>query len=659
MSKRNIYVNNTPLHGAKKLWHEALNKHGFYEKNRVEIIAVDDSLNRITAEPVFAKRSSPSYNGAAMDGIAVRFSDLSGASEAKPVRLAADKFVAVNTGNSIPEKYDSVVMIEDVHFLGDNEVELHMPVTPWQHVRTIGEDIVATELILPEGHKVRAIDQGAMLATGVVTIKVQRLPRAHVIPTGSELIQPDQQPDAGQIIEFNSRILAGYLNEWGAIATRGLPVRDDREKLKQSLLAAAAENDIVILNAGASAGTRDYSAKVLSEVGQVIVHGVAIKPGKPVILAMIGDTPAIGLPGYPVSALLTMKVFVQEMISRFLGKGPPSPRTVEAVLSRPLSSPMGVDQFVRITLGKVGKNLMATPSGKGAGAVMSLVRADGLLTIAAGNEGIGAGEKVSIELLRSEQKIDATVVCIGSHDNILDLLANYLHKQRPIVRISSAHVGSLGGIMAIRRGEAHIAGSHLLDEETGEYNVSFIKRFLKDIPLQLINLCYREQGLIVARGNPKNIRGFNDIAKGGHTFINRQNGAGTRLLTDKILADEGIDPAEITGYDHEEYTHMNVAASIAGNSVDTGLGIRAAANALNLDFVPVAEERYDLIIPAIFLNDPKITASIDLIKNNKEFHEAILALGGYNLRDCGKVMYEQQQPAEKKIILKKEHNHGR
>ena len=641
MNKQNVYVSNKPLSEAKQLWHDALARHGFFNKNPTELVAVDQSLNRITAEPIFAKRSSPSYNAAAMDGIAVHFLDLSGASEANPVHLKSDRFSPVNTGNAIPDGCNAVVMIEDVHYVNDTEVELNMPSTPWQHVRTIGEDIVATELILPEGHRVRAIDQGAMLATGVTEIRVQRLPKAHVIPTGSELIQPDQQPQAGQIIEFNSRILAGYLNEWGANATRGLPVGDDPLLLKQALLDAAADNDLVILNAGASAGTRDYSAKVLAEIGEVIVHGVAIKPGKPVILAMIGDTPVIGLPGYPVSALLTMRVFVRDMISNFLGKGEPESEYVEATVSRPLHSPMGVDQFVRITLGRVGDTLMATPSGKGAGAVMSLVRADGLLTIPAGSEGVGAGEKVQIELLRPQTEVDATAVCIGSHDNILDLLANHLHKRRPIIRISSAHVGSMGGIMAIRRGEAHIAGSHLLDEQTGEYNISFIKRFLKEIPLQLINLCYREQGLIVAKGNPKNIKCFQDIAQAKHTFINRQNGAGTRLLTDKILRDEGITPEEIIGYSHEEYTHMSIAASVANGSVDTGLGIRAAANALELDFVPVAEERYDLIIPKRFLNDSKVVAILDLIRNDSAFQTAIIALGGYNLRDCGKIMYEQ------------------
>ena len=232
MSKRNVYLSNKPLSEAKKLWQASLKQHGFYTRDPLEKIGVDDSLGRITAEPVFAMRSSPSYNAAAMDGIAVHYNDLTGASEANPLRLKNDRFIPVNTCNAIPEGFNAVVMIEDVHYLSETEVELHMAATPWQHVRTIGEDIVATELILPEGHMIRAIDQGAMLATGITEIKVRRPPKAHVIPTGSELIQPDQQPKAGQIIEFNSRILAGYLNEWGANASRGLPVVDNPELLK-------------------------------------------------------------------------------------------------------------------------------------------------------------------------------------------------------------------------------------------------------------------------------------------------------------------------------------------------------------------------------------------------------------------------------------------
>ncbi|WP_419174988.1 molybdopterin biosynthesis protein [Desulfosediminicola sp.] len=641
MSTRNIYVKNTPLQEARDKWFKALQDKGFFSRNRSEIIAVDDCLGKVTAEPVFARRSSPAHNAAAMDGIAVHFADLASASEASPVQLSPEKFQQVNTGNAIPEGCNAVVMIEDVHILDNGSAELHMPATPWQHVRTIGEDIVATELILPEGHHIRPIDQGAMLATGITEVAVQRSPKATVIPTGSELIQPNQEPKPGEIIEFNSRILAGYLQDWGVDASRSQPVADNPEALRAALTQAAAENDFVVMNAGASAGTKDFSSTILAEIGDVIVHGVAIKPGKPVILALIGDTPVIGLPGYPVSAVLTMRIFIRHLVSTLLGRELDDHGTIEAVMSRPVHSAMGVDEFVRITLGKVGDTLMATPAGKGGGAVMSLVRADGLLTIPVGNEGVGAGEKVQIELVRPQAEVDATLVFIGSHDNILDLLANQLHQQRPYTRISSAHVGSMGGIMAIRRNEAHLAGCHLLDEATDEYNIPFIKRLLPRIPLQLINLCYREQGLIVPKGNPKNIQCFQDMVDDDLTFINRQGGAGTRLLTDKILKESGISPEQLNGYYHEEYTHMSVAAAVASTSVDAGMGIRAAAVALGLDFVPVAEERYDLIVPQKFLADPKVIKVLDLIRNGEEFHNKILALGGYNLRDTGKVLYEQ------------------
>ncbi len=641
MSKRNIYVKNTPLPEAKSKWLSALAECGFFNKSLSEQIPVDQCLGHITAAPVFAHRSSPAHNAAAMDGIAVHFSALASASEAVPVILSTDQFIQVNTGNAIPANFNAVVMIEDVHFLESGEAQLHIPATPWQHIRTIGEDIVATELILPEGHQIRPIDQGAMLATGVTAINVQRRPKATVIPTGSELIEPDAAPKPGEIIEFNSRILAGYLQEWGADASRSTPVQDDPELLRAALLKAASENDLVILNAGASAGTRDFSSTVLAEIGEVIVHGVAIKPGKPVILATINNTPVIGLPGYPVSAVLTMRLFAKEMLATLLGHDFDDFGSTEATMSRPVHSAMGVDEFVRITLGRVGTTLMATPAGKGAGAVMSLVRADGLLTIPVGNEGVGAGEKVEIELLRSKAEVDATLVCIGSHDNIIDLLANHLHKERPLTRVSSAHVGSMGGLMAIRRNEAHIAGCHLLDEQSGEYNVPFIKRLLPSTPLQLINLCHRDQGLIVAKGNPLKIKGFSDMAERRLNFINRQGGAGTRLLTDKVINDLGISPEQLLGYDHEEYTHMSVAAAVASGSVDAGMGIRAAAVALDLDFVPVTQERYDLIIPKAFLDDTKIQKVLDLITNSKEFHQKVLTLGGYSLQDTGKVMYEQ------------------
>jgi putative molybdopterin biosynthesis protein len=641
MKNESVYIKNQPLSAAKKIWKKALIDCGFFTSCRSEVINVDHSVGKLTAKPVFAQHSSPTYNASAMDGIAVHFLDLSSASEAHPVILDPLKYKRVNTGNAIPDIYNAVVMIEDVHTHNNGDVEFINPATPWQHIRTVGEDIVATELIIPEGHVIRPIDQGAMLAAGISEVETRVPPRVSVIPTGSELIPPGQPVKPGQIIEFNTRILTGYLRQWGADAHAQEPVMDDPEKLKEAIEQATATSDIVFTNAGASAGTKDFSAKILNSLGKIIVHGVAIKPGKPVILALVNGTPVIGLPGYPISALLTMKLFGEELIHEFLGLKTPSKEFIDAVMSRPMHSSMGVDQFVRVTLGQVDDKLIATPSGKGAGAVMSMVRADGLLTIPAGSEGVGAGERISIELLRPKSEIDATLVSIGSHDNILDLLANQLYKNSPRIRLSSAHVGSMGGIMAIRRGEAHIAGTHLLDEDTGEYNISFIKRFLKDIPLQLINLCYREQGLIIQKNNPCGISSFNDIADKKLSFINRQKGAGTRLLTDKILSDAKINPSRISGYDHEEYTHMSVAAAVASGSVDAGMGIRAAAVALDLDFIPIAEERYDLIVPGHLLSDQRVVSALEIIRENREFYAKVIALGGYNLRDSGSVVYCQ------------------
>jgi putative molybdopterin biosynthesis protein len=642
MNRRNIYVENTPLTEARKRWQDALAAQGLLKPLSGETIPVDDALGRITAAPVYAPNSSPFYNAAAMDGIAVRFTDTSGASAAKPVQLKpALQFVYVNTGNVLPEGFDAVIMIEDVQPLEDGRVEIIAPTTPWKHVRTIGEDIVATELILPEGHRIRPIDLGAMLATGMTELAVRSQPGAVVIPTGSELIQPGEPLGPGKIIEFNSRVLAGYLREWGCNATRSAIVRDDRQGLTEALARAAESHDLVIINAGASAGTEDHTLSVLQELGEIVVHGVNIKPGKPVILALVNGTPVIGLPGYPVSAVMTMGLFVRPLVYAMQGIEPGTAPHAEATLARPLSSKLGVEEFVRVKLGHVGDNLMATPAGRGAGAVMSFVQADGILVVPAGSEGVGAGERVQVDLLRSMEEIENTLVFIGSHDNILDVLANLLHRQRPVIRLSSAHVGSMGGILAIKRNEAHLAGSHLLDVATGEYNVGFIKKYLGDTPLLLVNLAFRQQGLLVPKGNPKGISGFSDLIRPGVRFINRQRGAGTRLLTDHHLERLGIGPDQVIGYGREEYTHMTVAQAVASGSVDTGLAIRAAAVALALDFIPVAEERYDLIVPKTHMDEPKVRILLEIIRSSSEFRTTVTALGGYDLRSCGKIMYEQ------------------
>ena len=609
-----------------------------------EKVRVSESQGRITARPVFARYSSPFYHSAAMDGYAVRFADTFTASEKSPRLLrVGEEALYVDTGDPMPEGFNAVIMVEDVNVVGDS-IEIYQSVAPYQHVRPIGEDIVATELIIPENHRIRHIDAGAMLASGHLDVTVRRRPRITVIPTGSEIIEPEQvkerPPVPPEIIEYNSAVLEGLGRELGAETIRHGIIRDDLDDIKKGLLDAARSSDCVIVNAGSGRGSEDFTATAIAELGEVLVNGVSIKPGKPVIIGVVEGTPVFGIPGYPVSAYITFQLFVRPLVFRLLGLSMSTPDRVSAVLSRQVSSALGVDEFIRVKVGAVAGKLIATPVGRGAGLLMSLVRADGIATVPLSSEGLQAGTEIEVELLRSREDIRNTIVCIGSHDNTLDVLANVVKKKYPQYSLSSAHVGSMGGLMALKRGEAHIAGTHLLDEQTGEYNVSYLRRLLPDRRVVLVNLVYREQGLLVRRGNPKGIRGFSDLVRDDLIFINRQGGSGTRLLLDKALKELGINPALIKGYEREEYTHMAVASAVLTGLADTGLAVDSSAKALDLDFIPVAKERYDLAVPPEHLETGMIAALLDIIRHDEEFRSTVEALGGYDTSDMGKVMYE-------------------
>ncbi|MDP3260894.1 MAG: molybdopterin biosynthesis protein, partial [Thermodesulfovibrionales bacterium] len=514
------------------------------------------------------------------------------------------------------------------------------PATPWQNVRVIGEDIVATEFILPENHRIRPVDIGAMLAGGYVDINVRRKPKVVIIPTGTEIVEPGSNLKRGDIIEYNSRMLGGLVSEWGGEPVRFRIVPDNLDELKDAILEAHKVGDMVVINAGASSGSKDFTSRAISETGEVILHGVSIKPGKPVIIGVVKNKPVLGIPGYPVSALITFNLFAKPVIYKWQGIEMEPPEVLRAELSRQVASTLGQEEFLRVKIGKVGDKFIATPVSRGAGVLMSLVRADGFVRIPAMSEGIGAGSEVNVELLRTKNEIENTIVCIGSHDNALDLLANSLKKKYLKLSLSSAHAGSMGGLMALKKGEAHIAGTHLLDEETGEYNVSSVKRLLSDRRIILVNLVYREQGLLVLKGNPKNIKGFEDLMRDDVIFINRQSGSGTRLLTDKHLRELGIKPEGVKGYEREEYTHMGVASAVLTGIADTGLAILASAKALGLDFIPVAKERYDLAIPFEFYDTDMIKALLSIIREDNEFRDMVANLGGYDVSDMGKVMYD-------------------
>ncbi len=639
MFKQKKYLDTVPLAEAVGKYDDALKGADIAAPLPGEAVPAAEALGRVTSEAVVARISSPFYHSAAMDGYAVRFIDTLGAAETRPGRLCVpSQAVAIDTGDPIPDGFDAVIMIEDTEKVSGSEIEILKPATPWQHVRLVGEDIVATELIISENHVIRPVDMAAMIASGNASVMVRRRPVVSIIPTGSELVEPGSELKKGNIIDFNSTMLGSMAAECGACAIRKGIVRDDPELLRQSVLDVLDQSDMVLINAGSSAGREDFTADVIAGLGRVVVHGVSIKPGKPVILGIVRNKPVIGIPGYPVSAALAFSLFVRPRISVFLGLAPPRPGTVTARLSRQVASPLGQEEFIRVKLGSVDGRLIATPVGRGAGSLMSLVRADGIVRAPAASEGIAAEHEVSVELLRSPQDIETTLVCIGSHDNALDVLANHLRKKHPQFSLSSAHVGSMGGLLALKRREAHLAGTHLLDEQTGEYNVGFIRKMLPEAAIVLVNLVYRTQGFVVPKGNPKGIYGFEDLKRKDVVFVNRQAGAGTRLLTDLYLKKLNIDPADITGYIHEEYTHMAVAAAVQSGAADTGLAVLSAAQALGLDFVPVAQERYDLAIPEKFFDTPMMQALLGIIRNDGEFRAQIVSMGGYDVSEMGRVI---------------------
>lgn len=677
-----LYLHDIPLDEAKAAWHAELAACGALGLMPSEIVPLTQALGRITAGPVWAKISSPHYHASAMDGYAVRSDETHGASEAAPKRLAlGSQAIYVDTGDPLPAGMNAVIMRENVQLLEEGlaikdwglgssvipnpqkSIEITQAVAPWQHVRAMGEDMVASEMVLTALHRIRPQDLGALAGSGHGAVEVLRQPRVAIIPTGTELVAAGNAVKPGDIIEYNSLVLGGFAEQCGAIVSR-YPIQPDRyDDIKRTTEAALAAHDLVIINAGSSAGSEDFTSRVIGELGKVCVHGVAIRPGHPVILGTGAGKALVGLPGYPVSAAVTFDLFCKPLLrhwqgERTLGEGVLAGDSIEATLTRKVLSPMGDDEFLRVSLGRVGERVMATPIGSGAGVITSMVKADGVLLIPRFKEGFHAGETVRVRNMTPKAMIDRSILAIGSHDLTIDLLANQLKIENlkwkmendtsqvnfPFPRLVSAHVGSQSGLLALQRGEAHLAGSHLLDEDGNSaaepsYNLGSIAKLLTPfgVQVQVLGFVKRVQGLMVRKGNPKAILRLDDLTRSGVTFINRQRGAGTRMLLDYELKKRGIHPRHIAGYERQEYTHLNVAAAVASGACDCGLGILAAARALDLDFVPLFNERYDLIIPTAHYESDLLQPLLRIIRS-PAFAAQVQSLGGYDTSLMGQVL---------------------
>jgi putative molybdopterin biosynthesis protein len=639
--KRNIYLKKKTLEEAKRISSELANLIHL----ETETIPVVHSLGRVTAEPVFARISSPPFHCAAMDGIAVKAETTYGTTDESPKFLLVDKEAFfVNTGNPIPKGMDAVIMIENVHLVDSEKVEIREAAYPWQHVRAIGEDMIATEMVFPENHRITPYDLGALLATGYQEVSVWKKPRVLIIPTGSELLEPEKVDfnKAGLtsgIIESNSYVLGGLILEDGGDPIRHPVVEDNPEKIREALLSNYKAVDLILVIAGSSAGSEDYTHSIIEESGEILGHGISMMPGKPALIGRFKDRPIVGIPGYPVSAIIAYEQLVRPILCQSLHLMKPERRKIKAFPTRKIPSKLGTEEFLRVKVGKVGEKFFATPLPRGSGIITSLTQADGIIQIPTLSEGLNENEEVEVELLRPAEQILNTVVLVGSHDLSLDILANLLGRFYPPIFLSSHAVGSLGGILAIKNGICHVAGSHLLDPETGEYNFPYIHTYLNGIDLKLINLVFREQGLIVQRGNPKKIKALEDLLRKEITFINRQKGSGTRILLDHTLKTLSLDPNRIRGYEREEFTHMAVASTVASGIADAGLGILPAARAMNLDFIPIAKERYDLIIPTLYFGDEKIQRMIETIRSD-EFKEMVFKMGGYDVSRTGEELLQ-------------------
>ncbi|WP_059171785.1 molybdopterin biosynthesis protein [Bacillus sp. FJAT-27445] len=624
--KRKIYLEDKPRAQAREELLAA-----FDLPPQKEWVKVDDGLGRITAEPVFASTSMPHYHASAMDGIAVNAADTYSAHETNPLKLTyGEQFVYVDTGNAIPARYNAVIMIENVNVVDDQTLEIIEPATPWQHIRPIGEDIVQEEMIFPQGHKLRPADLGSLLAARITEFEAVKKPVVAIIPTGNELIDVTDEPVQGKIIEFNGTVFANFVKEWGGEPRLTGIVKDEPEKIKEALLDTSETADIIVINAGSSAGSKDFTVHIIGEIGTVFTHGVAARPGKPVILGKINGKPVVGVPGYPVSAYLALEWFVRPLICKYLQIPEPKRQSVQVKLGRRIVSTMGQEDFIRMNIGYVNGQYVANPLTRAAGVTMSYVRADGLLIVPSDILGYEQGDSAEVELFKPLEEVENSIVVSGSHDLTIDLLSSLIKRKRNEMKIISSHVGSMAGLMAIRKGEAHVAGVHLLDPETKEYNLSYVKKLLDGMDIVLYPFLKRKQGWLVQEGNPLGVKTVEDIAARPAHFVNRQRGAGTRILFDLLLKEAGLTPENITGYSREMFSHLSVAAEVKGNPESVGLGIFPAARAMGLSFVPVADEEYDLVMTKEFFESEKGRLLVSVIQSD-EFRHSVEKIGGYEV----------------------------
>ena len=627
MENRNVYIDNIDVEKALSIFFKSLEIDLQDEK-----ISVLDSIGRVTSKAVFAKRCSPTYSASAMDGILIFAEKTAEASEVNPIYLKENEdFIFVNTGNPIDYNIgDSVIMIEEVISVGNGLYKIIKSSRPWQHIRPVGEDIIEGEMIIKSNHKIAPQDLGALISAGVLEIFVIKKPKVAIIATGDEVIDIFKEDyKEKSVIDCNSYVFSAQIKEWGGIPEILPKLKDNLSCIKENLSLIIKDFDLILINAGSSAGSKDYTKSVIEDLGEVVVHGVAIKPGKPTILGNVDGKPVIGIPGYPVSAFLAMDIFIKPLMEK-LTQISKEDTFVEGVLSKTIVSSLKHKELVRVTLNYSEGKYIVNPLARGAGITTSLSKADGILEIPKEVEGIKGGEVVKIKLLKPLKEIKDYLISVGSHDVIMDLIGDK-------IKLCSTHTGSFGGILAIKQKNTHIAPIHILDDESGVYNIPAVKKYFPAEEMVLIKGVKRVQGLMVTKCNPLGIKDISDIISQNLRYVNRQRGSGTRILLDFLLKKESIASETLNGYAREANTHLEVAMAIKSGTSDVGLGIKEAAVIADLDFIPILDEDYDFLVNPKMIDSDKIKEFIAFLKSDY-FINKINDLDGYSAINSGEVI---------------------
>ena len=606
-----------------------------------EVLTVPDCRGRITAEPVRAKLSNPPFTCAAMDGYAVDFEQTLEADLTNPVSLMRDtQTKAVNTGDPLPPGMNAVIMAEDAEE-SSQTIAIRKPASLWQHVRLTGEDIIEGDILFPANYSLSILDLGMLLAGGIREIRVRKRPRLLIVPTGPELIdifeRPLEEVRGNRLVDFNSYILSALGEEMGFEVTRTEIARSS-DHLRSILTRHMAAQDVLIVNAGSSAGTEDTTEAVIREFGELIFHGVSLMPGKPTMFGLIEGKPVFGIPGYPVSAVISFKVFLQAVYDKLCSFGRTKDRTLPCIIPFKIASTIGVEEVLRVMLMLKDGRYYAYPLPRGAAVFSSLSKADALVSVPENVEGYDADTELKAVLLRPEEDLQGRFHVVGSHDLSLDVLRDMIKTRYPSKDLISAHVGSLSGILAMQKGIVDMATTHILDEQEKVYNIPAAKKYLKGRGFLLVHIARRIQGLLLAKGNPKAIREISDVARKDVRFVNRQAGSGTRILLDMILREKGIDRSSVQGYDREESTHTATAILVKEGIADMGLAIYPVSRIFDLDFIPLMEEEYDLLVTKEFSETPGFGLIMELLTST-EFASRLGEMGGYNTKESGKIKY--------------------